>query len=73
MNRFCEVIKDDLPQSSCHQKKYYIVLTKEHDWDVDELIVVENFHLHLLLMYLATELNARVLVNSMCPRIYPGH
>ena len=43
---FWRVTRDDLPCDSCCPGKYYIILTKEHYWDIDKIIVVDNFQFH---------------------------
>ena len=41
------------------------MLTKEHDWDIDKIILVDNFHQHQYLMHLVIELKMSKLAHRL--------
>lgn len=66
---FEKLTMEDIQCSRKRPDKYYMVLTKEHDWDIDEILVFNNFHKHPVLMRLVHEINLsgfahRVLVDE---------
>ena len=60
---FQEVTRADL--SSPRPKFYYIILDEHHDWNIDEIKVLNNFHRHDELMNLVKELNLSELAHHL--------
>lgn len=68
-NGFVEIDRDYVQHKDERPPKYYIILNKEHDWNINEILVVNKFSAHPVLMDLVDKLNLtgfahRVLVDD---------
>lgn len=60
---FIEVSREELDES--RPEKYYIILSKEHDWNIDEIGVLNNFHRSRRLMMMVKKLNMSALAHRL--------
>ena len=60
---FVQVTAEDI--NKARPEKYYIVLKKEFDWSIPEIIVFNNFHNHPVLMELVKTLDIGRLANYL--------
>ena len=62
---FVEVTTEDIIVNNKRPAKYYIVLKKDHDWCIDEIVVLNRFKDHPRLLNLVDELNLSRLAHHL--------
>ena len=60
---FVEVTRESVNAARPHQ--YYIHLTRNHDWNIDEILVVNEFRTRRVLMMLVKQLNMSALAHRL--------
>ena len=60
---FEEVTRENLNKE--RPEKYYIHLTRNHDWNIDEILVVNDFHRRRVLKMLVKKLNMSALAHRL--------